>query len=1182
MLKRLGWLIGLSQRSRQTKALDAHPYVATRVVKPVLMVDTVQEIAVYIHRFHNLDLFQQGWYQIKISMRWEDGDNNKSCGIPSRVVQYEALDSSSNDSSGVWKIDDKDNSFLTQPFRIKYARQDVRLCMMVSFTMPLQRYEGPATSAVILRFELLYSPIVENISLAHSDDSPASVHDFRIPPKALSGVHSYCPVHFDTFHAVLIDVSVHVSVMKSASYKRPAVLSSDASSGKSLSSGNSQSSKKVYLGSFVLSALPLILFSSISRVSLILKHRHTHPKVVTRVIQRSRQTKTLDAHPYVATRVVKPVLMVDTVQEIAVYIHRFHNLDLFQQGWYQIKISMRWEDGDNNKSCGIPSRVVQYEAPDSSSNDSSGVWKIDDKDNSFLTQPFRIKYARQDVRLCMMVSFTMPLQRYEGPATSAVILRFELLYSPIVENISLAHSDDSPASVHDFRIPPKALSGVHSYCPVHFDTFHAVLIDVSVHVSVMKSASYKRPAVLSSDASSGKSLSSGNSQSSKKAFAQIAPADKLVSFVKALLGARDTLLEEMQKLSKAIDQTIDLSEFVSTMDKTLLSDAASTEKTVDVEGSGQGKQQNNLELKTSLDLESDDWLHNFSKEHLSRTFHLLGTQLHYLWNTFLTFHRDNNTKILEYLRDTWTKDRRAEWSIWMVYSKVEMPHHFISGVDDTSNHSSHKRVTSALKLNDPAQVAATRAELHRRSIAQMRINNRTVQDMHIFGDPMRVPIVIIERVWNAPRRTFSENSYMRHVDKIDSSLLNGHDDESGTRKHNNSQHGGRELKIVVFGHHLDLRLIRNQWLLIDPKIECLMSEANEDKTHGDFREMGQRLAQEVVSFFKRKMDKHSRYGRLKKVKLSFVGHSIGNVIIRTALAVMRVVVKVYPAAFAQIAPADKLVSFVKALLGARDTLLEEMQKLSKAIDQTIDLSEFVSTMDKTLLSDSTEKTVDEGKQQNNLELHASLDLESDDWLHNFSKEHLSRTFHLLGTQLHYLWNTFLTFHRDNNTKILEYLRDTWTKDRRAEWSIWMVYSKVEMPHHFISGVDDVSNHSSHKRVTSALKLNDPAQVAATRAELHRRSIAQMRINNRAVQDMHIFGDPMRVPIVIIERVWNAPRRTFSENSYMRHVDKIDSSLLNGHDDESGTRKHNNSQHGGRELKIVVFVHGFQASTILNF
>ncbi|CAH2038426.1 unnamed protein product [Thlaspi arvense] len=575
--------------------------------------------------------------------------------------------------------------------------------------------------------------------------------------------------------------------------------------------------------------------------------------------QRSRQTKTLDAEPYVAR--VKPVLMVDTVQEISIYIHRFHNLDLFQQGWYQIKISMRWEDGDNN-SCGIPSRVVQYEALDTSSNDSCGVWKIDDQDNSFLTQPFRIKYARQDVRLCMMVSFTMPLERYEGSASSAVILRFELLYSPIMENISVTHSDACPAAVHDFRIPPKALSGVHSYCPVHFDTFHAVLIDVSLHVSVMKSAAYKRPAILSSDTSNGKNLASGNVQSSKKAFAQIASADKkLVSFVKALLGARDTLLEEMQRLSKAVGQTIDLSEFVASMDNAFLSDSASTGTSVEVEDSGQGRQQKNLEkLNGQFDLESDDWLRNFSKEHLSRTFHLLGTQLQYLWNIFLTFHRDNNSKTLDYLRDIWTKDRRAEWSIWMVYSKVEMPHHFISGMDDTSNHSSHKRATSA--LND--------------------INNRAVQDMHIFGDPMRVPIVIIERVWNAPRRTFSDNSYMRHVDKIDSSLLNGNDEESGTRKHNNSQQSGRELKIV--GHHLDLRLVRNQWLLIDPKIEFLMSEANEEKTHGDFREMGQRLAQEVVSFFKRKMDKHSRYGRLKNVKLSFVGHSIGNVIIRSALA----------------------------------------------------------------------------------------------------------------------------------------------------------------------------------------------------------------------------------------------------------------------------------------------------------
>ncbi|MCH82095.1 protein FAM135B-like, partial [Trifolium medium] len=95
---------------------------------------------------------------------------------------------------------------------------------------------------------------------------------------------------------------------------------------------------------------------------------------------------------------VKPVTMFGAVQEIAIYIDRFHNLDLLHQGWYQIKVTMRWEDNDN-MSFGIPARVVQYEAPDLGRGSLYGIWRIDDTENSFSTQPFRIKYARQDVHL---------------------------------------------------------------------------------------------------------------------------------------------------------------------------------------------------------------------------------------------------------------------------------------------------------------------------------------------------------------------------------------------------------------------------------------------------------------------------------------------------------------------------------------------------------------------------------------------------------------------------------------------------------------------------------------------------------------------------------------------------------------------------------------------------------------
>ncbi|XP_024631106.1 protein FAM135A isoform X3 [Medicago truncatula] len=572
---------------------------------------------------------------------------------------------------------------------------------------------------------------------------------------------------------------------------------------------------------------------------------------------------------------VRPVAMFEAVQEIAIYIHRFHNLDLLHQGWYQLKVTMRWEDNEN-MSFGIPARVVQYEAPDQGPCSLYGIWRIDDTDNSFSTQPFRIKYARQDVHLCMMVSFNLSLSRFKGLPTTAVILKFELVYAPTVENGAdlQASLDDYPAAVHEFRIPPKALLGLHSYCPVHFDAFHAALVDVSVHASLLRAAPY--PSAL-------------------KAKGEVASIDmKNVTLLKALLTAREILLQELQKLSKAVDQTIEISEFLSKLnnEKILNYVAHANQFATAVGISAQGNQQNGLERGNgALDLLIAEKLNSLSESDLLHCCHSVGDQLFYLWNTFLKFHRDNKTKILEFLRDAWAKDRKAEWSIWMVYSKVQMPHHYINSRNDESSYRGvHRRVSSLLKSSDePPQTAATRAELHRRSIAQMRINNQSIQDMQMFGDPLRIPIVIVERVTNAPRRTISENSYLRNVILADSHNFEATHNSDTANQESAPQSNARVLKIVVFvhgfqGHHLDLRLIRNQWVLMDPKVEVLMSQANEDKTSGDFREMGQRLAQEVISFVKKKMDKESRCGNLRDIRLSFVGHSIGNLIIRTAIA----------------------------------------------------------------------------------------------------------------------------------------------------------------------------------------------------------------------------------------------------------------------------------------------------------
>lgn len=90
------------------------------------------------------------------------------------------------------------------------------------------------------------------------------------------------------------------------------------------------------------------------------------------------------------------------------------------------------------------------------------------------------------------------------------------------------------------------------------------------------------------------------------------------------------------------------------------------------------------------------------------------------------------------------------------------------------------------------------------------------------------------------------------------------------------------------------------------------------------------------------------------------------------------------------------------------------------------------------------------------------------------------------------------------------------------------------------------------------------------------------MNNRCIQDLHIFRDPSRIPIIIIERVMNAPRRSISENSYLRHFDMIDSiGKDSGPSSEAASVSGSLPERSGRILRIVVFVHGFQASSLLQ-
>lgn len=89
----------------------------------------------------------------------------------------------------------------------------------------------------------------------------------------------------------------------------------------------------------------------------------------------------------------------------------------------------------------------------------------------------------------------------------------------------------------------------------------------------------------------------------------------------------------------------------------------------------------------------------------------------------------------------------------------------------------------------------------------------------------------------------------------------------------------------------------------------------------------------------------------------------------------------------------------------------------------------------------------------------------------------------------------------------------------------------------------------------------------------------MQINNLSIQDMHIFSDPLHVPVVLVEHhIMNVILRSTSGNSSLSSLDKNDLSTVSMIPGFKVAPKllDASPQRNGRVLRAVIFVHGFQA------
>ena len=105
-----------------------------------------------------------------------------------------------------------------------------------------------------------------------------------------------------------------------------------------------------------------------------------------------------------------------------------------------------------------------------------------------------------------------------------------------------------------------------------------------------------------------------------------------------------------------------------------------------------------------------------------------------------------------------------------------------------------------------------------------------------------------------------------------------------------------QYHLYVFVHGFqassqDMRSFRNHLQVLLPNAMFLVSQSNEKDTDSRIEELGMKLAQEVQEFVFNYLSgfqmMNGRRVQVSMSKLSFVGHSLGGIIVREALKHLR-------------------------------------------------------------------------------------------------------------------------------------------------------------------------------------------------------------------------------------------------------------------------------------------------------
>jgi hypothetical protein len=499
---------------------------------------------------------------------------------------------------------------------------------------------------------------------------------------------------------------------------------------------------------------------------------------------------------------------------------------------------------------------------------------IEDTSYTFTSRTFYIKYCDEDVKLSDIAVFRAEIEISKDFVYQSMTMECKLMYSDMgsvinSENVLKFYDDNNPPQFEVVASSSATLNkpvlGLSQFLPLNFDEQHFCVVNLSVH-TLMVDFRF-RPAKLMTP------IELQNSLNRKSRMGLTDNETDLPATLSSIFfpDLRETEVSD-DEVDKVYDNFINLLAMGYEKYRQLLiklSDKSLNIKTTYESGESmipspimlplRAAHSPDSTLDSTITVETGIKRISFSStisirdasqvanEILLEINQLAGYIYPLLYNIIELLKQYPRT-VCAFLQQDYNRILRERWSE-SIFQEKRITDNFAVSIDPKLG-KNHKSIAKRRRSND-----------YYKSLEPL-----PVQDNSLFPKTSIHPI-LFEELFIKP------GVDERNLELWDSSWLS-------TLMIPRSRNKGIHVFVLVHGFQgsaFDVRLIKNNISMLRPDALFLCSNSNEQETEGDIEEMGRRLSDEVYRFIRDWCPGNSL------ARISFIGHSLGGLIIRSAL-----------------------------------------------------------------------------------------------------------------------------------------------------------------------------------------------------------------------------------------------------------------------------------------------------------